>query len=36
MQYENLTRFNDEQFKRLVGVSGPLLLQQVELAKKKI
>ncbi len=36
MQYENLTRFNDEQFKRLVGVSGPLLLQQIELAKKKI
>ena len=41
MKYENLTRFNDEEFKRLVGVPRPLflkmvsVLQHAELAKKK-
>ena len=41
MKYENLTRFNDGEFKRLVGVPRPLflkmisVLQQAELAKKK-
>ena len=41
MKYENLTRFNDGEFKRLVGVPHPLflkmvsVLQQAELAKKK-
>lgn len=42
MKYENLTRFNDGEFKRLVGVPRPLflkmvsVLQHAELAKKKI
>ncbi|MDY6537663.1 IS5/IS1182 family transposase, partial [Acinetobacter faecalis] len=41
MKYENLTRFNDGEFKRLVGVPRPLflkmvsVLQHAELAKKK-
>ena len=42
MKYENLTRFKDEEFKRLVGVlPRPLflkmvsVLKQAELAKKK-
>ena len=41
MKYENLTRFNDGEFKRLVGVPRLLflkmisVLQQAELAKKK-
>ena len=41
MRYENLTRFNDKEFKRLVGVPRPLfaqmvtILQEAERAKKK-
>lgn len=41
MKYENLTRFNDGEFKRLVGVPRPLflkmvsVLQHAELSKKK-
>ncbi|MDN8294657.1 IS5 family transposase [Acinetobacter baumannii] len=41
MKYENLTKFNDGEFKRLVGVPRPLFLKMVsvvqhaELAKKK-
>lgn len=41
MKYENLTRFNDVEFKWLVGVPGPLflkmvsVLQHAELTKKK-
>ncbi|WAU72335.1 IS5 family transposase [Acinetobacter sp. TR11] len=41
MRYENLTRFNDEEFKRLVGVHRPLfskmmtILENSERAKKK-
>ncbi len=41
MKYENLTRFNDGEFKRLVGIPRPLflkmvsVLQHAELAKKK-
>ncbi|RGD89620.1 IS5/IS1182 family transposase, partial [Acinetobacter sp. SWAC57] len=27
MRYENLTRFNDKEFKRLVGVPRPLFVQ---------
>ena len=29
MKYENLTRFNDGEFKRLVGVPRPLFLKMV-------
>ncbi len=41
MNYEKLTRFNDVEFKRLVGVPRPLfaemlvILRQSEFAKKK-
>ena len=41
MKYENLTRFDDVEFKRLVGVTRPLfskiliILKQSESAKKK-
>lgn len=41
MKYENLTRFDDAEFKRLVGVSRTLfskmisILEDAELAKKK-
>ena len=41
MRYENLTRFNDKEFKRLVGVPRPLfaqmitILQEAERSKKK-
>lgn len=41
MRYENLTRFNDAEFKRLVGVPRPLfeqmvvILQEAERSKKK-
>ena len=42
MKYENLTRFDDVEFKRLVGVLRPLfskmliVLEDAERAKKKI
>ncbi|HQB65986.1 MAG TPA: transposase family protein, partial [Fibrobacteraceae bacterium] len=41
MRYENLTGFNDKEFKRLVGVPRPLfaqmitILQEAERSKKK-
>jgi hypothetical protein len=41
MRYKNLTRFNDKEFKRLVGVPRPLfaqmitILQEAERSKKK-
>lgn len=42
MQYENITQFNDGEFKCLMGVSRPLFLnmvsalQQTELAKENL
>jgi hypothetical protein len=33
MRYKNLTRFNDKEFKRLVGVSRPLFAQMTTIQK---